>query len=114
MTSGTAVNERQVIKFTNATALTGVRYTLSAGGKDTGRIDFSSSSPTQNRTTLQAALDKVYGAGNTKVTFDQKSTAADPIYFIDFIGSLGARDVGQLVVSSETKVHVEITTARPG
>ena len=41
--SGTQVNERQVIKFTNATALTGVRYTLSTGTKDTGRIDFSSS-----------------------------------------------------------------------
>ncbi|NBS64552.1 MAG: hypothetical protein EBT33_09425, partial [Betaproteobacteria bacterium] len=114
VSSGTQVNERQVIKFTNATALTGVRYTLSAGAKDTGRIDFSSSSPTQNRSTLQAALDGVYGAGNTKVTFDQTSTAANPIYFIDFIGGLAGQNVGQLSVSSETKVHVEITTSRQG
>ncbi|MBU6280145.1 MAG: hypothetical protein KGN78_12970, partial [Actinomycetales bacterium] len=114
-TTGTNVRERQVISFSGATTNTGVRYTLGkSGGAATAAIDFSRSSPTQNRATLQSELNKLYGAGNVTVTFDQTSTAASPKYFIDFTGALAYQNVAPIEVRSQTGVTVTVSTSQEG
>ncbi|MBU6191113.1 MAG: hypothetical protein KGR68_17480, partial [Betaproteobacteria bacterium] len=116
-TSGSNVRERQTISFANATGLTSVRYTLgkAAGvGAASAQLDFSKTSPTQNRETLQAALTGLYGAGNVVVSFDQSSTAAAPRYFIDFTGSLAYQDIGLIEVRSQSNVAVSVIETRKG
>mgnify|MGYP003334901130 CR=1 FL=1 len=84
------------------------------GGTATAALDFSRSSPTQNRTTLQAALTTLYGAGNVLVIFDQSSTAASPRYFIDFTNDLAYQNIGQIEVRSQSGVTVAVSTSREG
>ncbi|NDB18667.1 MAG: hypothetical protein EB027_05330, partial [Actinobacteria bacterium] len=117
-TTGTNASERQAIKFSGATTNTGVRYTLGKpGGGATAQLDFSRSSPPQNRAVLQSALDQLYGAGQVKVTFDRNvatSTTAEPRYFIDFVGTMSYQDIGQLEVRSQTGVAVAVSTIQQG
>ena len=112
--TGRDLREIQKITFTGAITNTNVRYRLQAGNTISDLTDFSRSSPTRNVTTLQTAIDRLFGVGKAIVSFDQASTASAPEYFVRFSAPLAYTDVPLIQVHTETGVDVTVLGVQDG